>query len=60
MPVSVRYPLRPEERRCANCTQPATSVINEIPQCNEHAGRRIIEEFPEILGDMLALFLQRG
>ena len=60
MPVDVHYPLRKEERQCANCGQPATSVINNVPQCNEHAGRRIIDEFPEILGDLLAQKLKTG
>jgi hypothetical protein len=60
MSVKVRYPMRAEERQCANCTLPATSVINDIPQCNEHAGRRIIDEFPEILGDLLAQKLKTG
>lgn len=60
MTVSVRFPLGANERQCDNCTQPATSVINDIPQCNEHAGRRIIEEFPEILGDLLAQKLRHG
>jgi len=54
MAVEVHYPIGTEERQCANCLQPATSVINGVPQCNEHAGRRIIDEFPEILGDLLA------
>jgi hypothetical protein len=60
MPVDVRYPLRTEDRWCANCSQPASSVINNIPQCNEHAGLRIIQEFPEILGALLAQTLKTG
>jgi hypothetical protein len=60
MAVEVHYPIGTEERQCANCLQPATSVINGVPQCNEHAGRRIIDEFPEILGDLLALKLRTG
>ena len=59
MPVDVHYPLRKEERQCANCGQPATSVINNVPHY-EHAGRRIIDEFPEILGDLLAQKLKTG
>jgi hypothetical protein len=58
--VSVRYLIRADERQCANCSEPATSVINDVPQCNEHAGRRIIDEFPEILGDLLAQKLKTG
>jgi hypothetical protein len=60
MAVDVRYPMLSEERQCANCTQPATSVINSVPQCDEHAGRRIIDEFPEILGALLAYKLRTG
>jgi hypothetical protein len=58
--VTVRYPIRAEEQQCASCTQAATSVINDMPHCNEHAGRRIIDEFPEILGDLLAQKLRNG
>jgi hypothetical protein len=60
MAVDVHYPMLNDERQCANCTQPATSVINNVPQCDEHAGRRIIDEFPEILGALLAQKLLRG
>lgn len=48
MAVEVHYPIRYDERQCAACTQQATSVINDVPQCDEHAGRRFIDEFPEI------------
>jgi hypothetical protein len=60
MQVDVRYPIQSHERQCDNCTQPATSVINNVPQCDEHAGRRIIEEFPEILGSLLGEKLRTG
>jgi hypothetical protein len=60
MPVGVHYLLRKEEGQCANCRQPATSVINNVPQCNEHAGLQIINEFPEVLGDLLAQKLKTG
>jgi len=58
MAVDVHFPMDPKERICGNCSLPATSVINDIPQCNECAGRRIIQEFPEILGNLLALALR--
>lgn len=60
MAVEVHYPIRTDERQCANCTQQATSVINGVPQSDEHAGRRIIDEFPEILGALLAQKLRTG
>jgi hypothetical protein len=60
MSVEVHYPLVKEEKTCGNCSQPATSVINGNPQCNACAGRRIIDEFPEILGDLLAQKLRQG
>ncbi len=60
MRVDVHYPMHPNERQCANCSQPATSVINSVPQCDEHAGRRIIDEFPEILGSLLGEKLRTG
>jgi len=59
MTVDLHIPNGANEQVCANCTQPATSVINGIPQCDEHAGTRIIQEFPEILGKMLAKSLRR-
>ncbi|MGA2535405.1 MAG: hypothetical protein ABSF53_05280 [Terracidiphilus sp.] len=60
MAVDVHYPIRKDERQCANCTLAATSVIHGVPQCDEHAGRRIIDEFPEILGALLARKLRTG
>lgn len=60
MTPDVRYPIAVHERVCANCSSLATSVINDIPQCNLHAGHRMIEEFPEILGDLLAQKLRTG
>jgi hypothetical protein len=39
---------------CGDGTTQATSVINGVSQCNRCAGQRIIGEYPEILGAILA------
>jgi len=56
--TSVRYPVEPNERVCATCEGTATSVINDIPQCDEHAGLRIIDDHPEVLGMLLSHYLR--
>jgi len=56
--TSVRFPVTQDERICANCGGTATSVIDNIPQCDEHAGRRIIDEHSEILGMLLSHYLR--
>jgi hypothetical protein len=60
MAIDVHFPLGSGERSCANCTQAATLVIEGIPQCDLHAGERIRDEFPEVLGALLAQSLRRG
>jgi hypothetical protein len=65
MPMpDIHLPLGIHERECQVCTQPepqpATLVINGVSLCNLHAGERIRDEFPEILGKLLAESLPRG
>jgi len=60
MTVDVHLPNGVNEQTCANCTQPATSVIASVPQCDEHAGERIRDGYPEIFGAWLAKTLREG
>jgi len=62
MSADVRYPMEKNEKVCASCPggEPATSVINGIPQCNRCAGLRILSESPEVLGWLLAEKLKHG
>ena len=62
MAVDVRAPFERNERVCASCPngEPATSVIDGVPQCNRCAGLRIMSDCPEVLGWLLAEKLRRG
>jgi hypothetical protein len=58
---AAHIPTLPTEQQCQMCPRPATSVANGNPECNEHAGMRLLSgENPEILGAMLADYLQRN
>jgi hypothetical protein len=47
-------PASPNESTYKDCKRPATLVIDGTPQCNKCAGERIINDYPEILGALLA------
>jgi hypothetical protein len=59
MAIDLRVPSGENESKCQDCSHPATSVINGIPQCDEHAGKRILADFPEVFGMLLARSLRR-
>jgi hypothetical protein len=58
--VEAHVPKHPTELKCQVCSRPATSVIDRTPECDEHAGVRLLDrDHPELLGAMLADFLTR-
>ena len=60
MAIEFRLP-RVDEPHCASCLhpEPATSVIDGLPQCDQCAGARLVGE-PEKLGALLVLILRQG
>jgi hypothetical protein len=53
-------PTNSHEQKCQACSHPATTVINAIPECDEHAGMRVLAgENPELIGKMIADYLGR-
>lgn len=59
MAITLRLP-RADEAHCGSCSypQPATSVIDGLPQCDQCAGLRLVAE-PEKLGAFLAQILRQ-
>lgn len=54
MSIDLHIPSNANDAKCEDCSHPATSVINGLSLCDEHAGKRILADFPEILGMLLA------
>ena len=53
-------PSKQHEQKCQVCGHPATSVLNGIAECNEHAGMRLLKgENWEIIGAVVADYLRR-
>jgi len=53
-------PTNPHEQKCQACSHPATSIINGIPECDEHAGMRVLAgENPELVGKMITDYLSQ-
>ena len=53
-------PTNQNEQTCQVCGREATSVLNGIAECNEHAGMRLLSgENPEIIGAMVVDYLRR-
>ena len=59
--VEAHIPNHPTEKTCQMCSRAATSVINGMPECDEHTGMRLLAgENPEILGILVADYLRRN